>query len=405
MGYFKDTIKGVSWMGGFRLFSRLIALGRMAILARLLLPAQFGVFGIATLVLVFLEIFTETGINVFLIQEKKNINEYIDTAWIISIVRGILISLLILLVTPLIVSFFNSPDVRPLLLLISLVPFLRGFINPSIIKFQKELQFNKEFWFRSSIFVFDSAIAIILVLVTRSPVGLIWGFVAGAILEVILSFGFVKPRPKFTFEKDKVKEIIGRGKWVTASGVFGYLASQGDDAVVAKILNTASLGLYQMAYRLSILPGTEITEVASKVTFPIYVRISSDKKRLLKAYIKTVTGVALLVIPVGLMLFIFPKQIINIVLGNRWIEAAPALKILAVFGAVGAIAGTRNVVFYSLKRQDIVARISFIKFLVLAVTIVPLTINYGIIGAALSSLISVIIILPFTVYYLIRVFR
>jgi O-antigen/teichoic acid export membrane protein len=160
-----------------------------------------------------------------------------------------------------------------------------------------------------------------------------------------------------------------------------------------------------MAYRLSILPGTEITEVASKVTFPIYVRISSDKKRLLKAYIKTVTGVALLVIPVGLMLFIFPKQIINIVLGNRWIEAAPALKILAVFGAVGAIAGTRNVVFYSLKRQDIVARISFIKFLVLAVTIVPLTINYGIIGAALSSLISVIIILPFTVYYLIRVFR
>ncbi len=392
-------------MGGFRLFSRLIALGRTAILARLLLPAQFGVYGIATLALVFLEIFTETGINVFLVQEKKNIDEYINTAWVVSIVRGTLISLLILLVTPLIISFFNSPDVRPLLLLISLVPFLRGFINPSIVKFQKELQFNKEFWFRSSIFIFDSTVAVILVLLTHSPIGLIWGFLAGVVLEIILSFIFVKPTPKFTFEKDKVKEIIGRGKWVTASGVFGYLASQGDDAVVAKILNTASLGLYQMAYRLSMLPGTEITEVVSKVTFPIYVRISSDKKRLLKAYIKTVTGVALLVIPVGLMLFVFPKQIINIVLGNRWIEAAPALKILAVFGAVGAIAGTRNVVFYSLKRQDIVARISFIKFLVLAVTIVPLTINYGIIGAALSSLISVIIILPFTVYYLIRVFR
>ena len=405
MGYLKDTIKGVSWMGGFRLFSRLIALGRTAILARLLLPAQFGVYGIATLALVFLEIFTETGINVFLVQEKKNIDEYINTAWVVSIVRGTLISLLILLVTPLIISFFNSPDARPLLLLISLVPFLRGFINPSIVKFQKELQFNKEFWFRSSIFIFDSTVAVILVLLTHSPIGLIWGFLAGVVLEIILSFIFVKPTPKFTFEKDKVKEIIGRGKWVTASGVFGYLASQGDDAVVAKILNTASLGLYQMAYRLSMLPGTEITEVASKVTFPVYVRISSDKKRLLKAYIKTVTGVALLVIPVGLMLFIFPKQIINIVLGNRWIEAAPALKILAVFGAVGAIAGTRNVVFYSLKRQDIVARISFIKFLVLAVTIVPLTINYGIIGAALSSLISVIIILPFTVYYLIRVFR
>jgi O-antigen/teichoic acid export membrane protein len=405
MGYLKDTIKGVSWMGGFRLFSRLIALGRTAILARLLLPAQFGVYGIAVLALAFLEIFTETGINVFLIQEKKNIDEYINTAWVVSIVRGILISFLIILATPLIISFFNSPDVRPLLLLISLVPFLRGFINPSIVKFQKELQFNKEFWFRSSIFIFDSTVAVILVLLTHSPVGLIYGLLAGVVLEIILSFIFVKPTPKFAFEKDKVKEIIGRGKWVTASGVFGYLTSQGDDAVVAKILNTTSLGLYQMAYRLSMLPGTEITEVASKVTFPVYVRISADKKRLLKAYIKTVTGVALLVIPVGLILFVFPEQIINIVLGNRWIEAAPALKILAIFGAVGAIAGTRNVVFYSLKRQDIVARISFIKFLVLAVTIIPLTINYGIIGAALSSLISVITILPFTVYYLIRVFR
>lgn len=392
-------------MGGFRLFSRLVALGRTAILARLLLPAQFGVYGIATLVLAFLEIFTETGINVFLVQEKKDIDEYIDTAWIVSIVRGILISLLLLLATPLIVSFFNSPDVRPLLLLISLVPFLRGFINPSIIKFQKELQFNKEFWFRSSIFVFDSVIAIILVLVTHSPVGLIWGFVAGVILEVIFSFSFVKPRPRLAFEFKKVKRIVGRGKWVTASGIFSYLSQQGDDAVVARILNTTSLGFYQMAYKLSTLPLTEVTHVAGKVTFPVFARIAGDLTRLKKAFVKTTLAMIFLILPSGLILFLFPREIIHFVLGARWLEAADALKVLAIFGIIRAISGVPNALFLALEKQKWVANIQLMQLIGLAASIIPLTIKFGIIGAGISSIISSLVSLPFTLFYLSLVFK
>ncbi len=405
MGYLRDTIKGVSWMGGFRLFSRLIALGRMAILARLLLPAQFGVYGIAALVLVFLEIFTETGINVFLIQEKKNINEYINTAWTVSIVRGTLISLLILLVTPLIISFFNSPDVRPLLLLISLVPFLRGFINPSIIKFQKELQFNKEFWFRSSIFLFDSAVAVILVLLTHSPVGLIYGFLAGVVLEIILSFGFVKPRPRLAFEFKKVKRIVGRGKWVTASGIFSYLSQQGDDAVVARILNTASLGLYQMAYKLSTLPLTEITQVVGKVTFPVFTRIAGDLTRLKKAFVKTTLAMTFLILPFGLILFLFPREIIHFILGARWLGAADALKVLAIFGIIRAILGVPNALFLALEKQKWVANIQLMQFIGLAVSIIPLTIRFGIIGAGISSIISSLVSLPFALFYLSLIFK
>ena len=143
MGYLKDTIKGFSWLLGFRGFSRLMTFLRTAILARILLPSQFGVYGVAVLVLAFLEIITETGINVFLVQLKKEIDEYLDTAWIISIFRGLIVSLLIIFTTPFIVSFFKVPDAQPLLYLVSLVAVIRGFINPSIVKFQKHLEFNK----------------------------------------------------------------------------------------------------------------------------------------------------------------------------------------------------------------------------------------------------------------------
>jgi len=99
MGYTKQTIKGISWIGAFRIVTRIISFARTALLARLLTPRDFGVFGIATLVLSFLEIVTETGINIILVQKKENINEFINTAWVTSIIRGVLISIFIIVLT------------------------------------------------------------------------------------------------------------------------------------------------------------------------------------------------------------------------------------------------------------------------------------------------------------------
>ena len=92
MGYSRDAFKGVSWMSGFRIVSRGVAFLKMAVIARILSPAQFGIYGIATLVLALLEILTETGINIILIQSKNEIDEYNNSAWVVSIIRGTFIS-------------------------------------------------------------------------------------------------------------------------------------------------------------------------------------------------------------------------------------------------------------------------------------------------------------------------
>src|SRR3989344_3560370 len=97
MGYRGDALKGFGWIGSLRIISRAISFVKTAILAHILSPYQFGVFGVAALVLSFAETITETGINVFLVQNREKINNYVSTAWIISITRGILIALIIIL--------------------------------------------------------------------------------------------------------------------------------------------------------------------------------------------------------------------------------------------------------------------------------------------------------------------
>ena len=195
MGYTKEAIKGISWLGAFRLFTRTLSFLRTIVIARILSPSQFGVYGIAALVLSLVEILTETGINVFLVQNKENINKYISTAWIISIIRGVLISFLIFLSSFFVSAFFKSEDALALLMLGSIVPLIRGFINPSVARFQKNLQFRKEFYYRSGIFLIETIVSIVLVITMENPIALIYSLIVGAVFEAVMSLLFVKPAP------------------------------------------------------------------------------------------------------------------------------------------------------------------------------------------------------------------
>lgn len=399
MGYTKEAIKGVSWIGATRVITRILSFTKTLVIARVLSPLQFGTFGIAILVLVFVEIITETGINIFLVQKKDNIDKYISTSWIVSIARGSLIALIIILSASFVSRFFNSPDSYNLLLLVSAIPFLRGFINPAIVKFQKELIFNKEFYYRTSTFFVETFFAIFFVLLLKTTESLIFGMIVGVLFEIILSFLIVKPTPKFSFSFPLFKEVVGFGKWITASTIFNYFYQHGDDVAVGRVLGTNSLGLYDLAYRISLVPITDIADVVTRVTFPVYVKISGDLKRLQKAFLKTLVSVLIMVLPISLVFFFFPKEIVTFFLGDRWIQIVPVLQILAIFGLIRSISVFSSSIFLSMGKQNIVTLISFIGMTGLVITVVPFITLWGIKGAAYSALFGTTITIPVIFYY------
>ncbi|MBU0579101.1 oligosaccharide flippase family protein [Patescibacteria group bacterium] len=401
MSYIKKGFLGISWLGGSRVFARIISLASIAILARILQPAQFGIFGIATLVLSFLEIISETGINVFLIQEKQ-IKQYIDTAWVISIIRGICIFLIILLLSKPLSIFFTTPEVLILLRLISLLPLIKGFINPAILNYQKNLFFNKEVYLRSGLFVISTAVTLIIALLTSSTTSLVWGLIAAAIIETIFSLIFIKPLPKLKLERKQTRLIIHRGKWMTLVGISNYLFHQGDDLIVSKFLGQKTLGFYQMAYKISTLPITEVADIFGRVSFPIYTKISADKKRLRKAFIKTLGTISILVLPLSAIIFFFSSQLIFFVLGPNWLDIVPIIKILAIFGAIRAISGSSSSVLLALKKQREVSNITLISLIGMMVAIFPLMNKFGIMGVAGATLVGSITALPLIIYYVRR---
>lgn len=382
-----------------------LALIKIAILARFLLPYQFGNYGVALLVLGFLEVLTETGINVFLIQKKDEIKPYLNSAWVVSIIRGLLITLIILVSSPLVIHFFNATQIQNLLYIVAGVAFVRGFINPMEVSYQKNLLFRKEFIYRGFLYFVDAALAVILGIVTRSESSMLFSMLISAMAEVLLSFVLFKDKPKLSIDKEKVLEVVHSGKWVTGAGIFSYIFQNIDNLTVGKVLGTTQLGLYQQAYSVSTLPVTEIGNIFNKVTFPVYVAIGGDKERLKKAFGKTLGAICLLVIPFSIILFFFAKPIILIFLGQNWLSIEPVLKILAVFGAFKSVLNFSYSLFLSLKLQNYVMYSEFFGIVGMGAAIYPLVTKFGIVGAGYATLIAFICSLPVVIYGVKKIFR
>lgn len=406
MGYTKTAVWGVSWLVGLRGVTRGLSFLRVFFLARILSPAQFGTFGIATLVLSLIEVMTETGVNIVLIQEDRSLfKRYLNSAWVVSIIRGLVIGLLIAITSPLVAHFFRNPDAIFILLLIALVPIVRGWINPSLVLWQKDLEFHKDVWLKSSVAIVGTMVSITLAVTWRNPIALAIGMLAEALLEVALSHLLIKPTPRFHFAKKDFWFIVSRGKWMTAAGTFHYLFQQLDDMVVGRRLGQTSLGYYQMAYRLATLPITEVSDVFMKVTFPIYGKVTGDKDRLRRAFTKTSLVVMGLSIPFGLLMIFFPSQIVQLVLGEQWVAVIPLLPILGVFGVLRAVTNSCFSLFLAVKKQEYVTVVTVVGLITMVAVLLPLVSVYGMIGAAYAALIGSIAVLPVTGWYTWRIIR
>ena len=392
-------------MTGLEVITKAVAVGKIAILARILSPSQFGVYGVALLVLGLLEVLTETGINVFLIQEKDNPENYLDSAWVVSILRGILISLLILVSSPLVIWFFKTSQVANLLYLVAAVAFVRGFINPMEVVFQKKLEFMKVFIFQGGLYVLDALVAISFGIITHSESAMIISMLVAAIAEVILSFVIFKEKPKFNLEKEKVLKVIHSGKWITGAGVFSYIFQNIDNVVVGKFLGTTSLGFYQQSYTIAQLPVSGVAEIFNKVMFPVFVKMSDQITELKNAFYKSFLTIFSLAFVFGAVVILFAHPIILIFLGPKWLVIEPTLKVLAVFGVFKSILNSTYSLFLSLKMQKAIMLSEFFGILGMGIAIYPMVMKYGIIGAGYSTIIAVVCSFPVVIYNIQKIFH
>lgn len=380
----KRVVRGGLWVFAIRTLNRGFGLLRTVVLARLLAPLDFGLLGIAVLAIGALEAFSQTGFDAALIQKKDNIETYLNTAWTVSVIRGLLLFLVLFTSAPLIAKFFAAEQATLVIRVFAISIFLAGLRNIGVVFFQKEIEFDKQFIYETSGTFVDIIVAISLAFILKNVWALVWGGLVANCVRLLSSYLLHPHRPRLSFEKEKFQELFSFGKWLLGSSVLIYLITQGDNIVVGKLLGVSYLGFYGMAYQISNMPVTGIAQAVSQVTFPAYVKLKDDEVHLTKGFLRALQSTLIICLPFAVIVYMLAEPLTVVVLGDKWRPIIPALRVLSIAGVLRCVTTTMGPVFLAVRKPELTTVGQIIRFVTLAVSILPLTMHWGIFGTSLS---------------------
>ena len=383
-------VHGGLWTMLQRAGTRLLGLARLAILARLLAPQDFGLFGIALLTQGTLDTLLHFGIDSALIQRKKGTEGYLNAAWTLNVLKALIVATGLLLAAPFVATFFDAPGATSLIRVMAVVVMLQGMTNIGIVYFRKELELSKEFALGFAVALLNALVAIPLAVLFGSAWALMAGILAGAAGRFLLSYILHPYRPSLEFDARKVGELWTFGKWLFGGSTFIYVSNQVDDILVGRWLGAASLGVYQIAFRISNAVATEVTHVISGVTFPAYSKLQSKQEALRDGFLSTLALTSLIVVPLAVAVALFIPEIVRHVLGTQWTAVQGPVLILAAAGLIRAFSACWGPLYLAQARTEKPFWKQLIRAILTIAPAYPLTMAYGIEGMSVCVLIGII---------------
>ncbi len=398
MSYFRQAIAGFSWQTVMKVFAALISLIKISVLARLLSPDDFGLFSLTVITLGLSEAAAQTGINITILKSKRSVSYFLDTAWVISIARGFIIAIMMVLMGFGLSHYFDNPQLIPLVSLTSLVPVIKGFINPYIISLRKSFKFFKDSLYRLSLVLAEGVLAITLGLLLKSVSAMIFSMIGAAIIEVIISFTFFQLKPQFKYLKSRAQVIFNNAKWLSLSSLMGYLNDNLDDFIIGKLVGTYKLGLYHNAYALTHKLNYDLARSVHHGTLPVYTKISTDSKRLKNATFKTLGFTGLLLLITSIPILVFPEFFVNLILGSQWLDVVPLISWLVLAGVAHSLALIGYTLFLAKGAYKILNTHQFFNLILTISLIIILGQKQGLLGAVTGLALGRVLSLPIIAY-------
>ena len=370
------------WAAAWRMTLRALTIVRTVILARILVPEDFGLMAIATMAILLLERLTQSGFEAALVQQSDDIEPYLNTAWTVQIVRALSMAALLAVTAPWIAQFFGAPEATEIIRALSVAVAVNGFTNIAVVAFVKELRFDKHFVLQMGSRGTDVLVSIIAAIMLRNVWALVLGVLSGSIGRVVVSYVISEYRPRFRWVAGQARHLFDFGKWILASQLLNYMAENLDDILVGRLLGIQSLGWYRMAYNFSQAVATEVESVASLVAFPTYAKLQGEAARLRTAYLGSVHLVAFLGFPIAVGTVLVAPDLVFGVLGDKWAPIVRPMQLLSIAGLFRGVSATASPLFRSQGRPNIPPRFSLTNVAMMAVMLYPAIQVFGIEGAA-----------------------
>lgn len=385
-------VSGIGWTSVASFGSQGLRLLFKLILAKLLLPEDYGIIGMAAVFIGFTEVVSELGMVSALIQRPKEdlYPIHYSTAFWINVGIALLgYGLIILVVSPLAAWFYGEPILKEIMPLLALPLVFNTLYAIPKAKLSKRMKFKPQAVAEISSVLVGGVIACVLAFRGWGVWALAWNGVVVSLISAVLYYLLVRWVPSFTFSKVAFKDLFGFGSKVMIERIFHYFTLNIDYLLIGKLIGGAALGAYTLGFILTNTLMKQITNVVNKVMYPAYSSIQKSRESVAKFYLQISKMNQLVVFPLMLGLIALAEPLIMVGFGDQWELAIRPLQILALGVVLTGLAGNATIVMRSMGRSDLSMKLSIgctVVSTIPAVTIGALF--YGINGAAIGILID-----------------
>lgn len=385
----RSAAAGVKWQGSSFLFGKLSVLATTLVLARLLVPEDFGLVALAAVFITYADSFADLGVAQALVYLPRTADNA-RAALLSAAGSGLLLAGGTFLGAPAIAALFGEPDVVPLVQLLAASLLAGALASVPEALMRRDLEFRRLSAAAVLRSVTTAVVSIWLALAGLEAAALVWGTVAGALVYLVAAWALLPTRPAIDVWRTSatgLRTVLGYGLPAAGGLLLAKLVFDIDYLIVGRVLGAEALGYYTMAFRIPEMVIINVFYVLSSVTFPLYSRAREDIGRLRRGYLGSIRIQTAYGVCASLGVAAVAPVLVPVLMGPNWVPAVAALVPLAVYTAVRSLGAGGNDVYKALGRPWLSVRISLLRLVVLIPTLYLAT-RWGFSGVAWAQAVA-----------------
>ena len=323
------------------------------VLARLLLPSDYGAIGMLHVFIALSSVFVNAGFGSALIQKKNPTHLDYTSVFYWNLAASVIFYAALYFSGPAIARFYNMPELCKILRVQSLGLIVVAFAHVQSNQLQKQLRF-RELSMRTIIAtIIGTVVSITMALLGYGVWSLVFGNLVSSIASVFLLWWMSSWRPTREFSWQSLRELFNFGGLMALSSLVETLYSNLQSLIIGKWYSAKDLGYYTQARKLEGIPTTALSQIVGSVSFPVFSSLQDDKERLVSAVRRNIKAVTYLNFPLMVLLIIIARPLITLLYGAKWEPSIPFFQILCIYSMVYTLNTLNTSVIKSLGRSGV----------------------------------------------------
>lgn len=386
----QKTVHGLVWTFAQQFSVQLVNFVVQIILARILLPSDYGLIGMITLFIAVGNILMDSGLTSSLIRTVNAEPEDYSAVFVMNLAGSLLIYLVLFLSAPLIANFYRQPLLTSLLRVYTLSFVIQAFAAVQLTRLTKQMNFKLQLILQLPASIIGSVIGITLAYKGFGVWSIVYMNLFQVFIATTLVWVFSGWRPMLVFDAKRLLRHFRFGYKLTLAGVLDTTFDNIYNVVIGRFFTPAMLGYYNRAYSLQMFPVINISTALNKVSFPLFSSVQNDSEKLKMVYKKLLEQVVFGVTPVMVLLVLVAKPLFLVLLTAKWLPAVKYFQILCIAGILYPLHLYNLNILVVKGRSDLYFRLEVIKKALCALGI-AIALNFGIMGLVVFQLIFSVI--------------